>query len=151
MKAFIPLSTWVFDTIKEFEGLRLTPYLCPAGKWTVGWGHTKNVDPKKAITEVEAERLLQEDLSFVAVHVMKLVTSEITQGMFDALVDFAFNVGLDGDSTLLRLVNEGRFDDAAKEFHKWEGAHVNGKLVKLVGLVNRREKERLRFLSKEIL
>jgi lysozyme len=139
------------DLIKRFEGFRAKPYRCPAGVPTIGYGHTSGVSMNdRPITEAEAEELLRDDLGTYEGYVNKFVTVPVTQGMFDALVSFVYNVGpgrrVGGgfrNSTLLRLLNEGKLIEAAAEFLKWNKA--NGK--ELAGLTKRREAERNLFLS----
>jgi len=138
-------SVWVFDTIKKYEGLRVKPYRCPAGVWTVGYGYTRRVDPTKVITTDRAEELLEEDVLSASGVVRALVKTDLNQEQFDALIDFVFNLG-EGNfaaSTLLRYVNNGDFSKAADEFLKWN--HCNGEI--LAGLTKRREAERQRFME----
>ena len=141
------------DLIKLFESLELKAYRCPAGIWTIGYGHTKGVYPGMVITEELADKFLVDDVWNFEREVESLVTVEITQGQFDALVSFAFNVGSDidddliaeglGDSTLLRLLNKRDFQGAADEFPKWNKSR--GKVLN--GLTKRRKAERELFLS----
>jgi lysozyme len=132
--------------IKHFEGLRLTAYLCPAGVLTIGYGHTgKDVLQGMKISVDRAIELLLADVAGFERSVAAMVSVPLTQGMFDALVSFAFNLGagkLKG-STLLRRLNDGDKDLAADEFLKWDKA--NGK--PLAGLTERRKDERELFLS----
>lgn len=138
--------------IKISEGLFLTAYRCPAGVWTIGWGHTKGVKPGMRISMDEAERLFREDVAEFDAGVSRLLTREVPQYVFDALVSFAWNVGLDedsdtkpeglGDSSLLRYVNAGQMDRAADEFGKWVWVFPPGKPKKRErGLVIRRRRE----------
>ncbi len=131
--------------IKQFEGLRLHAYLCAAGVPTIGYGHTKGVEMDDAITEEQAEHLLQEDLREFELAIQRLVHISITQNQFDALVSLVFNIGVDNfkKSTLLKKVNARDTSGAANEFNKWVFA---GK-KKLEGLVKRRNAERLLFIS----
>lgn len=137
------------DLIKYFEGLRLKPYLDVGGIPTIGYGTIRYEDGKKVsmqdkeITKERAEELLKYHLKEFQSGVEKLVKVEINDNQFDALVSFAYNLGLMNlkQSTLLRYVNEKRFADAAKQFGKW--INVNGKPVG--GLINRRNKERELF------
>lgn len=133
------------DLIKSHEGLRLNAYLCPAGVLTIGYGHTATVYPNMAITTSQAETLLTEDLRKFEDAVSKYVTVPISQNQFDALVSFSFNVGVGAfrGSTLLRLLNNKRYRQAANEFDRW----VNGGGVRLPGLVRRRREEKELFLS----
>jgi lysozyme len=131
--------------VKRFEGLRLNAYVCPAGKLTIGWGHTKTVKPGQVITEEEAEDLLFDDVTEFAVGVQKLVKVPVTQSQYDAMVSLAFNIGLGafGGSTLLRKVNSNDFAGAAEEFPRWNRG--GGKV--LSGLVKRRAAERALFIQ----
>ena len=133
------------DLIKKWEGFRSKAYLCPANVWTIGYGHTKNAYKGQCISKAEAEQLLKKDLEYFERNVAKLVTVELTQGQYDALVSFTYNVGVGAlaKSTLLGLVNQGKFGAAADEFGRW--VYANKK--KLPGLVKRREEERKLFLS----
>lgn len=141
------------ELIKKFEGLRLKAYKCPSGIWTIGYGHTKGVYPGMTITEELADKFLVDDIWYFERDVESLVKVPLTQGQFDALVSFAFNVGSDiddddipeglGDSTLLKKLNSGDYAGAADEFPKW--VYSRGK--KLKGLVRRRAAERELFLT----
>jgi lysozyme len=142
--------------IKEYEGLRLTAYQCPAGIWTIGWGHTKGVKEGQRISIDQARAFLQADVAEVAAGVNSLLKVGVTQYQFDALVSLAFNVGLDidvdtkaeglGDSRLLELVNAGEFTFASLEFGKW----VYARHKRRPGLVARRRQESELFQGKLI-
>ena len=129
---------------ERFEGCRLVAYWDPLGKvWTIAYGHTRGVHAGMTCTQEQAVRWLLEDIAFAEQNVNTHVTIPITQGEFDALVDFAFNCGsanLDS-STLLKLVNAGDMEHAAKEFEKWD--HAGGKEV--AGLLRRRLAEEAEF------
>jgi lysozyme len=132
------------ELIKEFEGLRLKAYKCPAAVWTVGFGHTSAAgDPVVTsglvITKAEAEEILKCDLVQYEDAVRKLVKVALTQSQFDALVSFTYNVGEAqfSRSTLLKRVNAGRFDEVPAEFMKW----IKGGGRELPGLVRRRRAE----------
>lgn len=132
--------------IKQFEGLRLTAYKCPAGVLTIGYGSTGNhVKPGMTITEQEAERLLLDDLARFEVGVQEVIKQPLTQGQFDALVSFSFNVGLGAlrESTLAAKLKAGDVTGSANEFARWNKA--GGKV--LPGLVKRREAERALFVG----
>ena len=134
------------DLIKSFEGLSLKAYLCPAGVLTIGYGHTgSNVMPGQIISEEQAENLLRSDLNRFEVGILKSVSTSINQNQFDALVSLSFNIGLGAfrNSTLLRVLNEGNYEEAASNFLKWNkgGGRV------LPGLVRRREAERQLFIN----
>src|SRR4028119_1870405 len=79
--------------IKEFEGCQLEAYLCPAGVWTIGYGHTLSAAPGMSIDESKAEALLKEDLRKAEEAVDRLVTVPINDNQFSALVSFVFNIG----------------------------------------------------------
>lgn len=141
--------------IKKFEGLhklgadgKIKAYRCPAGRWTIGWGHTKAVRSGMSIDEAQAEQFLREDLDNIAVPaIRKLIKVEITQPKMDALCSFIFNVGEANfaSSTLLKKINANDFDGAAAEFAKWNKATVDGKKVSLPGLTRRRTAEAALF------
>lgn len=132
--------------IKNFEGCRLTAYKCPAGIWTIGYGHTgSNVVQGKTITQEEAEKLLKMDLIVHCNNVSKLVKVPLNQNQFDALVSFEFNVGYGNfaSSTMLKLLNQGKYTDAANQFGRW--IYANKKV--LPGLVKRRSAEKELFVK----
>jgi lysozyme len=134
------------DLIKSFEGLKLRAYLCPAKVWTIGFGSTgPHVVPGKVITEAQADELLQDDLDRFEKAVTRLVTVPLHQNQYDALVSFAFNVGISAleKSTLLKRVNAKLFDQAAGEFQKWNRAAGRP----LAGLTRRRAAEAALFGS----
>lgn len=132
------------DLIRQFEGERLSAYLCPAGIPTIGVGHTgPDVHMGMRITAAQSEALLKQDLAKFETGVEKLVTHPITQDQFDALVSFSFNLGLGAlkGSTLLKKLNAGDFQGASNEFSKW----VNAGGQRLQGLVRRRAAEQMIF------
>lgn len=129
--------------IRQFEGLRLSAYRCPAGIPTIGYGSTAGVKMGQSITAERAEQLLREDVRQFEAAVSRLVKVPLTQGQFDALTSFAFNLGAKAleKSTLLRLLNAGDYSGAAAQFDRW--VYASGK--KLSGLVKRRAAERALF------
>lgn len=133
--------------IKEFEGCKLKAYKCPAGVWTIGYGHTEGVKEGDVWTQEKADEILASDVDLFSAGVKRLVRSSLNSFQLGALISFAFNLGLGnlGKSTLLKLVNEGKFDLAANEFVKWNKA--NGQV--LPGLTRRREAEKALFLKEE--
>ncbi len=133
------------NLIKEFEGLRLQAYKCPADIWTIGYGHTAGIGPDDVITEAQAISLLCQDVVASEQAVNQYVHVPLTQNQFDALVSFIFNLGVGNflTSTLLKKLNAGDYDGAVQEFERW--IHANGKA--LPGLVRRREAERVLFLK----
>lgn len=139
------------DLIKESEGLRLKAYLpTPDDVWTIGWGHTKGVQPWMTITKEQAEQFLTEDLEWVEEVLRTQVKVPLNQNQYDALASFVFNLGGTNfaNSTLLRKLNAGDYKGAADEFPKWnKQRQKNGKMVALTGLTKRREEERNLFLE----
>ncbi|EMA8099111.1 lysozyme [Enterobacter hormaechei] len=136
--------------IKQFEGCKLTAYQDSVGVWTIGYGWTQPVDGKPiragmTIKQETAERLLKTGLVSYESDVSRLVKVGLTQGKFDALVSFTYNLGARSlsTSTLLRKLNAGDYAGAADEFLRWNKA--GGKVLN--GLTRRREAERALFLS----
>lgn len=136
--------------IKQFEGCKLTAYQDSVGVWTIGYGWTQPVDGKPiragmTIKQETAERLLKTGLVSYESDVSRLVKVDLTQGQFDALVSFTYNLGAGSlsTSTLLRKLNSGDYAGAADEFLRWNKA--GGKVLN--GLTRRREAERALFLS----
>jgi len=136
------------DLIKQFEGCRLTAYEDVAGIWTIGYGTAStsgivNIYEGLTITEDQAEDYLKQQLQKTADEVNRLLTVPVTQNQFDALLDFAYNVGCGNlkSSTLLKLVNQGDYDNASNEFLKWDKA--GGQVVS--GLLRRRTAEQTLF------
>lgn len=124
---------------EQFEGCKLDAYQDSVGVATIGYGHTRNVTMGMTCTQEQAEQWLQEDIQSAADAANRLVTVELTQQEFDALVDFTFNLGAGNlqSSTLLRLLNSGDYTGAAAEFQKWDKA--GGQV--LAGLLRRRQAE----------
>ena len=148
--------------IKHHEGVRFTPYRCPAKLWTVGVGHVMypeqaklpidqrdafNIKPEhfRKFSPEEVDGILRADLDRFERGVERYITVPLTQGMFDALVSFSFNVGLGTlqRSTLRQKLNRGDKEGAADELLKY--CMAGGKILK--GLQNRRIDERALFLS----
>ena len=157
------ISELAKELIKHHEGVKLKPYLCPARLWTIGVGHVLypeqaklKIDDRKNIplqlehfrpwSLAEVDALLDADLARFERGVAGYCPASIgNQGHFDALVSFAFNVGLGNlqKSTLRMKYNRGEYAAAADEFLKWSKA--GGKVLK--GLLKRRIDERALFLS----
>lgn len=131
----------------DFEDFRLEAYKCSAGKWTIGVGHTRGVRQGQRINEAQAWQLLNDDLQECEQSVNRLQVCQ-TQGQFDALVDFTFNLGAENlaKSTLLAKIRMGANEkEIRKEFSRW----VYANKVKLAGLVKRRQWEADRFFEEE--
>jgi lysozyme len=137
-----------FESCLEPDGNgKFRAYLCPAKKLTIGWGHTNDhgmqFNAGTAWTQAECDAELASDMKHFEAVVDRLVKVELNQSQYDALVSFAYNCG-DGalaGSTLLRKVNAGDFEGAAREFPRWN----KGGGVVLKGLVRRRASEALMF------
>lgn len=140
------------ELIKSFEGLKLKPYLCPAGIATLGFGNTYYPDGKKvklsdpAITKQEAEELLKHLVVSYEKAVDSFCRDDISQNQFDALVSFAYNVGVGNlqKSTLIKKVNANPQDSTIRaEFMKWNKAASRV----LTGLTRRRTAEANLYFS----
>jgi lysozyme len=137
-----------YNLIKEFEGCKLTAYPDPATGGepiTIGVGHTGGIKLGTTITQEQADAYLVSDVAHAATAVNQMVTVPMTQGQFDALCSFAFNLGVGNlkSSTLLKDFNANNVQGAANQFLVWNKAagHV------MAGLTRRREAERTLFLS----
>jgi lysozyme len=148
----IKASNNCLELIKRFEGLSLKPYLCPANVPTIGYGSTLYANgarvrmTDKALTQIEADKLLNHEVAKFAKIVDSMTRDDISQNQFVALVSFCFNVGGGAlkSSTLLRKVNADLNDATIRaEFLKWNKA--NGRVLK--GLTTRREAEANLYFS----
>lgn len=144
--------------IKQFEGCheaagsgRFRAYLCPAGRPTIGFGHTNDHGRKFNMatvwTRADCEEALAEDLSYFSREVAKRIKVELEQHQFDAICSLAYNIGLGGleQSTVLRKLNRRDFDGAARGFALWNKITQHGKKVVCRGLVRRRAAEEKMF------
>ena len=140
-------SESLIQKLKEFEGLRLEAYLDAAGVPTIGYGHTRHVTLGDRLTEYWADQLLREDVRNVVRDISQLGVVR-TQGQMDALVSFAFNLGIGRllRSTLLKKIRSGAsMHQIRKEFMRW--VYADGKRLK--GLEKRRQWEANRFFQSE--
>ena len=156
------VSQKCIEQIKKDEGVRNRPYQCPALLWTCGVGHV--IDPSHAkvkladrkqlpipdgwdrvLSATEIDEILKKDLNRFEAGVLRLIKVKLTQGQFDGLVSFSFNVGLGNlqNSTLRMKLNRGDYEGAAEQFLVWTKA--GGKVLK--GLVIRRTHEKEMFES----
>ena len=140
------------DLIKSFEGFRSKPYRDSVGVWTIGYGSTHYPDGRpvtkfdRPLTKKEASNLMKFEINHhYARKVDHYVTENTTQNQFDAMVSFAYNLGVGAlhKSSLLKYHNAKRVHKAAKEFTKWN--HAGGRVLK--GLTRRRKAERDLFLA----
>lgn len=133
------------DIIKTFEGWSSTPYVCPAGIWTIGWGATRSLDGSPVakdspeISETEGEALLRMELRHAERAIRLLVKVPLNENQFSSLSSWVFNLGSGRlqSSTLRLKLNRGDYDGAGQEFLKW----CMGGGRKLPGLVRRRKAE----------
>lgn len=152
------VSQNAYTLIKQFEGLRLTAYLCAASKVTIGWGHCKGVKLGDTINEAQAVTFLREDIANFESQLLKALNAdaiEISQGQFDSLICFAFNLGSTNlvNSTLWAKLKAGDTAGASKQFTSWVYAKRSVKLddknytinEPLRGLVARRLSEQSLF------
>ena len=163
------------ELIKAFEGIPdgdpstvgLDAYICPAGVWTIGWGHAIMDAGKQltgpgnkarsralypgGVTRDQAEALLRGDLVPRTASLSSVLKVGLNDGQFGALMALVFNIGAGNlaASTLLRKVNAGDFSGAAEQFLVWDKARVNGVLQPLAGLTRRRRAERALFLGQD--
>jgi lysozyme len=134
-------STAGLELLKRSEGFRSRVYLDVSGHPTIGYGH-RLLHPESfpnGIDESQATEILYSDVRDAEQAVQRMVRVHLTQGQFDALVDFAFNLGSGklATSTLLKILNAGRYDDAAEQLLRWD--HANGQ--ECPALKERREAE----------
>lgn len=133
-------SSSAVHLIKEFEGFRSKAYTCPGGYKTIGFGHVLRSDDNLAyIDENEAEKLLEQDLKIAEISVIRNIAVDLTQGQFDALTSFSFNLGSAAlqRSTLRQKVNRLEHEEVPREFLRW--VYAGG--IVMPGLVRRREAE----------
>jgi len=140
--AFAP-SPEGLETIKRHEGVRTAAYLDAVGVPTICAGSTRGVYIGQRATLAECEHLLKQDATYAGKGVAKHVQVKLTQGQYDALVSFVFNLGETQfrKSTLLKRINAGDCYGAGAEFARW----VFAKGKRLKGLVQRRYDERKQF------
>lgn len=129
--------------IKHFEGFEANAYKCPAGVWTIGYGHTKDVTEGDEWSEAHASHMLEVELEEFERYIHDCVEVELTQYQFDALVAWIYNLGVGNfkSSTLLKVLNSGDYDAVPEQIERWNKA---GGVV-LKGLVRRRAAESLMF------
>lgn len=156
------ISKRAMHMIAHHEGVRFKPYRCPAALWTIGVGHVLypeqgklpmaerlqyalRPDDTRTFSKEEVDAILENDLRRFVAGVSRYCPSGLNQGRLDALVSFAFNVGLGTlqRSTLRQKHNRGDYEGAAEEFLKFTKA--GGKVLK--GLVNRRNDERALYMN----
>lgn len=140
------ISADAVSLIAHFEGCRLKAYLCPAGVWTIGYGHTHGVKRGQTCTLQQASDWLAADIAPIDAVITHLVTAKLKQHQRDALACLIFNIGSGNfeNSTLLRKLNASDYDGAAAQFGRW--IHAGDRV--LPGLISRRAAERSLFEGK---
>lgn len=145
------------EFVKGWEGFVPKLYNDPVGHCTIGYGtlvHKGNCDGRESerrylngVSKEEATRLLVAELAEKQKAVREAIKVPLNQNQYDALVCFAYNVGTGAfrRSTLLKLLNQGKYDEVPLELKKWSKARQDGKLIDLPGLVNRRAAEATLF------
>jgi len=138
------------NLVKKFEGLHkvteqgdVRAYRCPAGKWTIGYGHTRGVKSGLRASKGECDKMLLEDLHEAGNAVRSAVNVPLSQNQYDALVSFVFNLGAGNfrSSTLLKKLNKGLYEEIPAQILRWNKARVDGQLTELRGLTRRRTAE----------
>ena len=134
------------DLIKDFEGFRTHAYQDAVGVWTIGYGHTKGVQPTDVISAAEGDKMLSTELEEYENWVTKLVDVPLDQHQFDALVSWTYNLGPTNlkSSTLLKVLNAGYYEQVPDQIRRWNKA--GGK--ELEGLTRRRTAEAELFSGK---
>lgn len=160
------VSSHCIALIRKFEVFLSKAYKCPAGVWTIGYGSTHYEDGQAVksgdvISQAYAEKLLQHDVAVIERQLIRALNADeiiVSQGQFDALVDFAYNLGASKlvNSTLWKKLKAKDYESAANEFLIWNkikvknivnGQVVGFKLVEVKGLTRRRQSEQKLFLS----
>jgi lysozyme len=127
------------NLIKHFEGMELEAYKCPAGVWTIGYGHIKTAVEGMTITEAEANEMLIEEMVEYENYIINAVDVDLTQNQFDAMVSWVYNLGSGNlrTSTLLKVLNSGDYAGVPEQMLRWNKA--GGKVLE--GLTRRRQAE----------
>ena len=146
-KEYMNISEEGKALIKKFEGCELDAYKCPAGKWTIGYGHEKGVKEGDSWSQSHAEYMLDVELEEYEGYINDLVDIQLSQCQFDALVAWIYNLGPTNfrTSTLRKKLQSETMDEVPMEIRRWNKA--NGEVLQ--GLVRRREAEALLFQGKD--
>ena len=133
--------------IKKFEGLELKAYKCAAGVWTIGYGHTKDVQEGDEWSESHADHMLEVELEEFEGYINDNVTVALSQNQFDALVSWVYNLGPANlkASTMLKVLNSGDYEGVPAQIQRWNKA--GGKVLE--GLIRRRKAEALLFVGRD--
>jgi len=135
----LKISQRGIDLIKRFEGCELEAYQDLVGKWTIGYGHTKEVSEGMRITKDQAEHMLTEELKEFEGYINNYVFVDLEQNQFDALTSWVYNLGPTNlrNSTMLKVLNAGKYTEVPYQMKRWNRA--GGRVSK--GLTRRREAE----------
>jgi lysozyme len=130
--------------IENFEGLSLTAYRDQVGVWTIGYGHTQGVEPDQVVTQAQADAFLTRDVAWAEAAVTQGVGALMSDNQFNAFVSMTFNIGAAGflGSSCCRFANAGLMTMAADAMLLWDKGTINGELVVIPGLLERRQEER---------
>lgn len=133
----------MIDLIKKWEGCKLHAYLDGGGVPTIGYGHTKDIKLGDTCTQEQADKWLEEESNEFTFGILSYVNVGLNPNQLEALTCFVYNIGLEAfrNSTMLKLLNEGKFLEASNQFDRWN--KDNGKIV--AGLTNRRADEKRLF------
>ena len=143
----LQLSKTGIELLKHFEGCELKAYQDSVGVWTIGYGHTKGIYEGLEITQLEAEKMLQDELPEYEGYVTDKVVPMLQQHEYDALVCWVYNLGPTNlsSSTLLKRLNAGEFNDVPFQMKRWDKAGGQP----LLGLTRRRNAEALLFKGEQ--
>ena len=136
---FMKIGNKGLEIIKHFEGCELEAYKCPAGVWTIGYGHTKGVEEGDVWSESHAEHMLEVELEEYENYVNTAVEVPLSQNQFDALVSWVYNLGPTNfnSSTMLKVLNAEDYSEVGNQMLRWNKA--GGKVLE--GLTRRRQAE----------
>jgi lysozyme len=140
------------ELIKHFEGCELEAYKCAAGVWTIGYGHTKDIQEGDKWSQDKADFMLWRELEEeYEQYVHNYVHVPLNQSQFDALVSWTYNLGPANlkASTMLKKLNNGEYEEVPAQMARWNKATVNGKRTVLEGLTRRRKAEGQLFEGKD--
>lgn len=143
-----------YSLIKYYEGVRFKPYVCPSGKLTIGYGHTRNVHENMRINDEIALMLLAEDVSLCEDVLNRHLPDKLLQHQFDAMCSFIFNIGETKflKSTLYKYLQSKYYNLASVQILKWKfGRDHEGRLIELPGLVKRRKSEKELFENNALI
>lgn len=131
------------ELIRNFEGCETSAYQDSVGVWTIGFGHTKDVEEGQTCSMEDAETMLADEMDEYEGYINDMVRVDLQQHEFDSLVAWVYNLGPTnlGESTMLKVLNGGQFDRVPDEMNRWNRA--GGEVLE--GLVRRRQAESLMF------